>query len=340
MDKRAAAGAQQLEGGLKAVAKAQRVDGDRLLGARDRPPGPVDGGVGDRLDAAVALGAHDDPAVAQPDPGAQQREAVVQRVAQQLGVAGRGAQQSGDVGGAGRAAGVDHERDMGAVAGQLGGEGDRERAGSGEQDPLPREHALGLDQRLGAAGGQHAGKGPAREGDGTVVGAGGQQPPARRQLAGGPAVGGDDHALALDRQHAGREQDLGAAALRGVDQGLAADVVGAHRGRVADGEARPHPLVDLAAQGDALVDERGTQTGGGRLRGRRQPGGSSACDQQVVVGGRRHFNLLRGAGGHRRHRLGAEVLLVQLGQGAVLLLLAQERVQVADEAAVALRRGP
>ena len=51
--------------GNEAVADAERVRGDRLLGAGDRPPGGVDGRVDDLLHAAVALGADDDAAVAE-----------------------------------------------------------------------------------------------------------------------------------------------------------------------------------------------------------------------------------------------------------------------------------
>jgi hypothetical protein len=39
--------------------------------------------------------------------------------------------------------------------------------------------------------------------------------------------------------------------------------------------------VDLAAERDALVDQRHRQAGGGRLRGRREPGGATTDDTDV-----------------------------------------------------------
>ena len=60
--------------GEEAVADAERVGGDRLLRPRDGAPGGVDGRVDDLLDPPVALGAHDDPAVAERHAGAQEAE--------------------------------------------------------------------------------------------------------------------------------------------------------------------------------------------------------------------------------------------------------------------------
>ena len=61
-----------------------------LLAPGAHPPVAIDGGVDDALDAAVALGPYDDPAVAQRHAAAQQLGAVGDGVAQQADVAARG----------------------------------------------------------------------------------------------------------------------------------------------------------------------------------------------------------------------------------------------------------
>ena len=117
----------------------------------------------DLLDPPVTLGADDDPPVPQRDVGAHEAEAVAGSVAEQIGVAARGAEEADDGARPGRGAGLEDERHVDAVALELGREGQRERAAAGEDDVLAGEHALGLDERLRATRRDHAGQRPARE---------------------------------------------------------------------------------------------------------------------------------------------------------------------------------
>src|SRR5581483_8665490 len=72
----AAREAEQLDGRYEAVADAEGVRLDVLLGAGDRAPVGVDRRVDDPLDAPVALGADDDPAIAHRHAGPKQLQAV------------------------------------------------------------------------------------------------------------------------------------------------------------------------------------------------------------------------------------------------------------------------
>ena len=74
----------QLDRWKEAVADAERVGGHRLLGAGDRTPVRIGGGVDHLLDPSVALRTHDDAPVAERHAVAQESRPVSDRLAQEL----------------------------------------------------------------------------------------------------------------------------------------------------------------------------------------------------------------------------------------------------------------
>ncbi len=74
---------------------------------------------------------------------------------------------------------LDDRDDLGPARGELRGDRQQERSGTGQQDAAAREHALALGQRLRAARGHHARERPPRERDRAVVGARGEHDRAR-----------------------------------------------------------------------------------------------------------------------------------------------------------------
>ncbi len=71
--------------------------------------------------------------------------------------------------GTGSGPGLEDGGDVRAVTAQLGRERERQRAAAGEQDASAGKHALGLDERLCAAGGDHSRQRPAGKDDRAVV---------------------------------------------------------------------------------------------------------------------------------------------------------------------------
>jgi hypothetical protein len=92
--------------------------------------------------------------------------------------------------------------------------------------------------------------------------------------------------VALQRDDARAQQHARAAPLKRVDQPAPGEVVAAERTGIGDLEAVARLLVDLAAERDALVDERHGDAGGGRLRGRRHSRRSAPDDEDVCHLGR------------------------------------------------------
>ena len=85
----------------------------------------------------------------------------------------------------------------------------QERPGAGEEDPPAGQRPLGLDQRLGGAGGHDAGQRPAREGHRPVMGAGGEHDGGRAHRAGRPVRAlGEQRVPVADAPDRGVEQQL------------------------------------------------------------------------------------------------------------------------------------
>ena len=68
----------------------------------------------------------------------------------------------------------DDAGDLGARLGKLGGDGDDQRPGADDGGPVAGAHAMRLHHRLGAAGVENAGQGPAGEGNRALADAGGE----------------------------------------------------------------------------------------------------------------------------------------------------------------------
>ena len=126
-------------------------------------------------------------------------------------------------------------------------------------------------------------------------------------------------------------------AVGAIDQRPAEAPLRPERLRVGHGEARTRLFEDLAAERRALVDEQGSQPGGGGGQRGGHAGRPTPDHQDCVPLLVDHGSAARG---HRREVRDAEVLLVQRGQRAVVLRLAQERVQRRHQAGVALLHGP
>ena len=255
-------GPDQLDRGEEPVPEAEGVDLDGLLAAGQHAPVAIDGGMDDAFDPPPSLGAHDDPPVAQPNTSPQKLRAVAEGVAKERHVPGSSRGQPQDVRRPGCRPGLERADDVHAVVLELSGEGESERTAAGEEQPLAGRNPMHLRDRLGGAGSQHARKRPAREGDRAVVGAGGKQDTARRDLARTLALG-DEHRLGAAQRDAARpEQERRSGGLGCVDQRPSTPVIPAERAVVP--HRQPGLLEDLPAERRPLVGEgdRAAERGG------------------------------------------------------------------------------
>jgi hypothetical protein len=278
----AAGETQQLDRGEEAVADAERVPLDALLGAGERSPVRIGGGVDDPLDPVVALGTHDDPAVAERHAVAQQPGTIGGGIAKQHGVAAGGGEQPKNVPRTGRRPRLQHQRDVCAVAAELCRERERERAAAGKDDAAAGQHALRLHERLRPACRDDARQRPAGKDDGTVVRTGRDQDASRVDRARVLALLDEHDRGSANRDGARPRQEACTRPLGRLDQRAAPDVVASEHARVGDAEADPGLLEDLAAEGRPLVDDGDVKTGRCSLRARGEPGGAAADDDQVV----------------------------------------------------------
>ena len=193
----------------------------------------------DLLDPSVALRPHDDAPVAERHAVAHESRPVSDRLAQELRVPARRAEQADHVADAGSRARLEHGRHVRAVAAELRRKSEGEGAAAREDDLAPRQDALRLDERLRPARGDHAGKRPAREGDGTVVGAGRDHDPAGARRSRMSAFLEQHHLEPVDRNGARARQQLGPRPLRAFEQVTTADEVFAELGGGSDPEAGP-----------------------------------------------------------------------------------------------------
>ena len=160
------------QGALAGLADAKRADVHRILLSLRHRRG---------ADAVVALGAHDHVA-----PGDPPHAGAVTGVVEEPAGMGRHPRGGAQPVAPARRLGDGHNVRTPRL--QLRRDGEQERARAGEQHAPAGQHALALGQRLRAAGGHHARQRPAGEGDGAVVGAGGQHDglrphPSRRARA-------------------------------------------------------------------------------------------------------------------------------------------------------------
>ena len=302
----------QLDRWKEAVAYAERVGGLRLLGAWRRTPVRIGAAVDHLLDPSVALGTHDDAPVAERHAVAHESRPVSDRLAQELRVPARRAEQADHVADAGRRARLEHGRHVRAVAAELRRKSEREGAAAREDDLAPRQDALRLDERLRPARGDDAGKRPAREGDGTVVGAGRDHDPAG--LAGRACPPSSSSMTSCrDRNGARARQQLGPRPLRAFDQRHGRGRSRGRARRARDPEARARLLEDLPAERRPLVDDSDREARGlpppllrrvrpGRRRSRERRSGDGVISaeargwaRECVAGG--------SAAGHDRARV-------------------------------------
>ena len=170
---------------------------------------------------------------------------------------------------------------------QARGDGEQERAGTGDHDPASREDQVALEQRLRAARGEHPRQVPAGERQRPVVRAGGDQQPARGHRP-GPLLAislqapyGDRLVRAFDRPDPMAQQHLGALAERLPLAGEPAEAVVERAGPRGVKPLCGVPEV-LAARPGGPVDQYDVQPGQGRGERARDPRRARADHGEVM----------------------------------------------------------
>ncbi len=279
----AADGIGEVDVGRDALMQQQRVDGKpRLAVAEDA--------IGHLLDAIAASGRQRHHAAHHLHAAlhlAQQAEALggigreeeARQMRQRRGPVARGRR-------------IEQRRDLGAGAQILRGDQPEQRSRAGQHDLALGRQARGLQQDLRRAAGHDAGQGPARDREGTLQRAGGEDDVARLDQARGARHGDPDLALPREAPDRGARHVLRAALPERLDELGAVPVVLAENRAVAD-RRLGDGAIDLSAGRRLLVEKHGIEPEARRRCRRRQPRWSGADDSEVVM-------VLDRAGG--RHR--------------------------------------